>query len=116
MRLNGKLHGAGRLSGGLSGSGRLSGAIHAEGRLSGSIHATGRLSGALSGSGRLSGVMVKPQMAQVEEYAGPYEFTPTQEEQTVEIAHLQATQNITVNPIPSNYGLITWNGSTLTVS
>ena len=24
--------------------------------------------------------------------------------------------NVTVNPIPSNYGLITWNGSVLTVS
>jgi hypothetical protein len=26
------------------------------------------------------------------------------------------TRNIVINPIPSNYGLITWNGSTLTVS
>lgn len=49
-------------------------------------------------------------------YAGSYEWTPTDEEQTIPIANLKATENITINPIPNNYGLITWNGSTLTVS
>lgn len=49
-------------------------------------------------------------------FQGEYEYTPTQNEQVIEIEGLRATQNITVNPIPSNYGLITWNGSTLTVS
>lgn len=49
-------------------------------------------------------------------YEGPYEITPTPETQTLEISGLTASRNITVNPIPSNYGLITWNGSVLTVS
>lgn len=49
-------------------------------------------------------------------YSGPYEWTPTQDMQTIEINGLKAIENITINPIPSNYGLITWNGSTLTVS
>lgn len=49
-------------------------------------------------------------------YTGSYEWTPTQSIQTIEIANQKATSNITINPIPSNYGLITWNGSTLTVS
>lgn len=49
-------------------------------------------------------------------YDGEYEITPTAEEQTIPIVGLVARQNITVNPIPSNYGLITWNGSTITVS
>lgn len=52
----------------------------------------------------------------VDWYDGPYEFTPTQETQTVEIAQKAAYQNITINPIPWNYGLITWDGSALTVS
>lgn len=51
-----------------------------------------------------------------DEYDGPYEFTPTQETQTVAIERLTATQDITINPIPSNYGLIAWDGSVLTVS
>lgn len=49
-------------------------------------------------------------------YEGEYEVTPTQETQTIPIQGMLATHNITVNPIPGNYGLITWNGSTLTVS
>lgn len=49
-------------------------------------------------------------------YTGEYEFTPTEDTQTVRINGLRATRNITINPIPSNYGKITWNGSVLTVS
>ena len=49
-------------------------------------------------------------------YTGPYEFTPTQFTQVVEIDGKRAEGDITINPIPSNYGLITWNGSVLTVS
>lgn len=49
-------------------------------------------------------------------YEGSYEYTPTQETQIIPIEGLRAVQDITINPIPSNYGLITWNGATLTVS
>ena len=49
-------------------------------------------------------------------YAGPYTVTPTNEEQVLATYHKTMTGNLTINPIPSNYGLITWNGSTLTVS
>ena len=56
------------------------------------------------------------EMAGVDDYHGEYVWTPTEETQTVLISGLRATQNITINPIPTNYGLITWNGSVLTVS
>lgn len=49
-------------------------------------------------------------------YDGAYEWTPTQSTQTIEIENKKALTNITINPIPSNYGLITWDGSTITVS
>lgn len=49
-------------------------------------------------------------------YDGDYSITPTTQEQVVPIIGKTARQNITVGSIPSNYGLITWNGSTLTVS
>lgn len=55
-------------------------------------------------------------MSTVDDYEGVYEYTPSAEAQTVEIEGLKATENIIINPIPSNYGLITWNGSELTVS
>lgn len=49
-------------------------------------------------------------------YDGEYEFTPTDHKQIVPIRGKTAIQDIVINSIPSNYGLITWNGSTLTVS
>lgn len=49
-------------------------------------------------------------------YEGEYTFTPTQEAQTIEIKNKVALDNITINPIPNNYGLIGWNGSVLTVT
>lgn len=49
-------------------------------------------------------------------YTGEYEYTPTEDTQTVNINGLRATRNIIINPIPSNYGKISWNGSVLTVS
>ena len=51
-----------------------------------------------------------------ESYDGPYRYTPTMEEQTIPINNKRATHDIVIDPIPSNYGLITWNGSVLTVS
>lgn len=50
------------------------------------------------------------------EYTGKTEVTPSRETQILNTAGLVVNQNIKVNPIPSNYGLITWNGSVLTVS
>lgn len=46
-----------------------------------------------------------------EAYEGEYTFTPTQEAQTIEIKNKVALENITIEPIPQNYGLITWNGA-----
>ena len=49
-------------------------------------------------------------------YEGPYEVTPGPEAQTLSTKHLRMTDDVVVGAIPQNYGLITWNGSTLTVS
>ena len=43
-------------------------------------------------------------------------ITPSTETQTVGGANVMMKGAITVNPIPSNYGLITYNGTTITVS
>jgi hypothetical protein len=52
----------------------------------------------------------------VDPYQGDYHITPSRETQTLSTAGKYLNQSIVVEPIPSNYGLITWNGSTLTVS
>lgn len=51
-----------------------------------------------------------------ETYNGPYTVTPSKQTQILQTRNLTLTGNITVNPIPQNYGLITWNGAFLTVS
>ena len=52
----------------------------------------------------------------VPHYTGPYEFTPTEETQTVSIARKQAAEDIIIHTIPQNYGLVTYNGSIITIS
>ena len=51
-----------------------------------------------------------------ESYAGAYTVTPSQTAQVLETAGLLMTDNVTVNPIPQNYGLITYDGYGITVS
>lgn len=48
-------------------------------------------------------------------YTGAYEITPSEETQTLETENKRMTGNVTINPIPSNYGRIAWNGTTLIV-
>lgn len=50
------------------------------------------------------------------DYDGPYTVTPSQQQQALHTMNKTLSQNVVIKPIPSNYGLITWNGSTLTVS
>lgn len=50
------------------------------------------------------------------DYDGPYSVTPSTSAQTLNTANKTLAHNVTIGAIPSNYGLITWNGSTLTVS
>lgn len=51
-----------------------------------------------------------------ESYRGETTVTPSAEEQTLLTEGLVVPHNITIAPIPNNYGLITWNGVSLTVS
>ncbi len=51
-----------------------------------------------------------------QEYEGSYAVTPTRETQRLSTKGLFMKGNVIVNPIPPEYGLITWDGSTLTVS
>lgn len=49
-------------------------------------------------------------------YTGEVEITPNQSEQVLPTSETSVMSNIIIKPIPQNYGLITWNGSTITVS
>lgn len=49
-------------------------------------------------------------------YTGETTVTPTNEQQELQTVGKLMKKNVIIEPIPSNYGLITWNGSVLTVS
>lgn len=51
-----------------------------------------------------------------EYYTGEYVVTPSDTEQVLLTDGLISAHNIVINPIPSNYGKINWNGAVLTVS
>ena len=49
-------------------------------------------------------------------YDGETVITPSNETQVLSTDKHTLRSDITINPIPQNYGLITWNGSVITVS
>lgn len=49
-------------------------------------------------------------------YEGPTTVTPSDVPQVLSTAGRVVLDAITINPIPSNYGRITYNGSVITVS
>ena len=84
--------------------------------LTGSISPVGSVTGTISGSHGVSGTITVGGSETLPEYEGPYTVTPGATEQTLETADHALTANIVIEAVPQNYGLITWNGSYLTVS
>ena len=94
----------------------MDGILTSIGTLSGEISGGLALSGELSTGLVLDGTLTRAAQTLTPVYSGDYSFTPTSQTQTIEIENKMATADIVINPIPSNYGLITWNGTSLTVS
>ena len=63
-----------------------------------------------------SGIVTRVVGQDLPTYSGSTDFIPSTEIQVINTADTVVNQNIVIEPIPKNYGLITWNGSTLTVS
>lgn len=70
----------------------------------------------IQGGGVISATVAAATAAAAAIYGGPYDVTPTRYAQTLETNGKRMAGDVTVNPIPSYYGLITYNGSVLTVS
>lgn len=85
-------------------------------RLSFTLASAEALSFELASNASMEFDLETPNVIGVNTYDGPYEVTPSTETQTLATDNLLMTDNVIINPIPSNYGLITWNGATLTVS
>lgn len=76
------------------------------------------LDGNLQMSNLLNGELgtIQKYAPSVDVYDGATDITPSEAVQTLNTANKLVNENIIVQPIPTNYGLITWNGRTITVS
>ena len=86
-----------------------------DGELSLDLHIDGDMSLDIPVDGE-AGTVIKVTEHDLPVYSGQTEITPSEDTQVLQTADRTVLQNIIINPIPSNYGKITWNGSTLTVS
>ena len=77
--------------------------------------AGGELVGVLSPMLEVSGVVSVMRGQQYDIYTGEHEVTPSEEEQVLHTRNRAVLTDITVNPIPSNYGRIAWTGTALRV-
>ena len=81
-----------------------------------SLTPVGTIVGSLSPVETITAELNIPTYINVDVYDGEYEFAPTTETQVINTANKTLTNNIVINPIPSNYGRITWDGGRLTIS
>lgn len=66
--------------------------------------------------GRSGGIGISQAVQATPEYGGPYVVTPGDSAKILNTSGKKMTGNVVVQGVPSNYGKISWNGSTLTVS
>ena len=83
--------------------------------LIGKIASAVQLQGSLSCEEQLSGSFHLFELPEYP-YEGSYEFTPSSQTQYAPTAFMTCLGDIKINPIPSNYGLITYDGTVITVS
>ena len=95
---------------------RINGALSPPEHLIGVLTPIEGLTGTLTAQGGLDGALTIPERIPVDPYEGAYTITPSAEAQTIPVAQLLMRQDITVEAIPDNYGLVTWNGAYLTIS
>ena len=72
--------------------------------------------GSLASPSAIGGGQIRQAGLSVKWYEGSYSITPSSEAQTLPTKFRVEDADIVIQPIPQNYGLITWNGSTITVS
>ena len=84
--------------------------------LRGKITGIQTLKGIINPEATLAGRITVPEIISADHYHGAYSVTSSSTAQTLSTRGLLLDDDITIEPIPDNYGLITWDGSTLTVS
>lgn len=81
----------------------------------GIIEGSGRIVDNIESSGRVLNIS-ETRVTIYPDYRGGITFTPTQSTQIIHTSDTVVHDDIVINPIPSNYGLVEWNGSYLRIS
>ena len=87
--------------------------------IGGDVSLINQIDGEISLKSRIdgeSGVFYEVSHETHETYQGPYAVTPSEESQTLSTADLIMGEDVVIDPIPANYGRITWNGSVLLIT
>lgn len=84
--------------------------------INGRLSVDGSITGRLAGVSGVAAAITSPRVVPPPTYGGIYVVTPGDEAITLETEGLVAAHNIIINPVPSTYGRVSWNGSVLTVS
>ena len=58
-------------------------------------------------------ILTRIAYSNMDEYEGPYTFTPSEEVQVEHTQNRAVMEDIVINPIPDNYARMSWNGSTI---
>ena len=76
-----------------------------------------KLSGNITNNAKaISGSIICDGVRNLETYQGSYNITPTGQTQVLLTNDMRLDGNITINPIPSNYGMISHSGSGILIT
>lgn len=84
--------------------------------LRGTLADLGSIKGTLADGATITGRLYVPEIITPPIYGGPFTVQPTNQAQTLNTGGTLLNEDITVEAIPQNYGLITYNGGIITVS
>lgn len=107
---------SGTINGSVTPETSINGSVSGGGALNGSLSPDASVTGTLSSGPTISADLTIPSAVGVDPYQGEYRITPNRQTQTLNTSGKYLQNNVVVEPIPSNYGLITYNGSIITVS
>lgn len=107
---------SGTINGSVTPETSINGSVSGGGALNGSLSPDASVTGTLSNGPTISADLTIPSAIGVDPYQGDYRITPNGQTQTLNTSGKYLHNNVVVEPIPSNYGLITYNGSIITVS
>lgn len=83
-------------------------------RIRGQLSPVASMTGNLSSEASVDGGLTIPATV-ARKYTGDYSVIPNDNQQVLETEGLMLTENIVIEPVPSYYGRILWDGSVITV-